>query len=69
MIIPWSKVPNFLDGECNRPKKQIFFFLKKATSIPPSSPQVPRISSCLTMSTYHCAFGPKDQWVEFLVVD
>ncbi len=38
-------------------------------SIPYGSLETPQINSCLTMLTYHYAFGPKDDRLEDLVVD
>jgi hypothetical protein len=66
-IISWSKVPNVLNGD-NQFGKETQFVLRKCTSVLPSLLEVPRIN-CFTMSTYHYAFGPKDEWVENLVFD
>jgi hypothetical protein len=69
IVIPWSSVPNFLDGKCNRYGKEIQFVLKKCTSILVILFEAPNINSCLPMSTYHCVFGLENKQVENLAMD
>jgi hypothetical protein len=37
VIIMWSKIPNFLNGECQRPNDKTHFVQKRCTLIPSSS--------------------------------
>jgi hypothetical protein len=69
VIILWSRVPNFLNGKCKRLSEEAHFVQKKCMSIPSGLFEAPHMNSCLTMLTYHYAFGHKDARLEDLVVD
>lgn len=67
--IMWFTLPNFLNGGCEQLNEKAHFVQKKCTSVTSNSFEAPQINSCLTMSTYHYAFGPEDVRLEDLVVD
>jgi hypothetical protein len=45
------------------------FVFQKCTQIPLGSFEVSRINNYILVLAYHCAFGPKDKWVENLRMD